>query len=232
MKCPFCASSELKVIDKRQSDDESNRRRRECLKCGKRFTTYERVEMIEIKVVKKDGRREAFNRDNILKGLVKACEKRPISQEMIAATLDDIESEILNLDSQEIKSTEIGDIVMKHLKQLDEIAYIRFASVYREFKDLSQFENELKNLQVVSRGKDAKIDTTDFNLLVSTPTKGIVSGWDRERIAQALVTEIALQQGDAQDIAKAVESKVLKSGVRMISTSLLRELVNNELFER
>ena len=233
MKCPFCGSSELKVIDKRVSDNESNRRRRECLKCGKRFTTYERVEMIEIKVVKKNGRREPFNRDKILKGLIKACEKRPISDELIQATLDDVESEILNSDSQEIKSTDIGEIAMKHLKKLDEIAYIRFASVYREFKDLSQFETELSNLKVVSRDKAAKhADTTDLNLLVSTPTKGIISGWDKERIIEALEKEIKLTHGDAEDIAEAVESKVIRSGVKMISTSLLRELVNNELFEK
>lgn len=233
MKCPFCGSSELKVIDKRVSDEETNRRRRECLKCNKRFTTYERVEMVEIKVVKKDGRREPFNRDKILKGILKACEKRPISEQTIQATLDDIESEILSSENQEIKSTEIGEIVMRHLKKLDEVAYIRFASVYREFKDLKQFESELSNLKVVSRDKQEKhSDTTDLNLLVSTPTKGTVSEWRRERIIEALEKEIKLTHGDAEDIAKSVEAKVIRSGVKMISTSLLRELVNNELFER
>lgn len=234
MRCPFCSSSELKVIDKRVSDNESNRRRRECLKCGKRFTTYERVEMIEIKVVKKDGRREPFNRDKILKGLLKACEKRPIGEEIIQATLDDIESEILNSETQEIKSTEIGDIVMKHLKKVDEIAYIRFASVYREFKDLSQFENELSNLKVVNLDRQEKHteNVADINLFVSTPTKDMIAEWDRSRIIDALEKEIKLIHGDAEDIAKAVELKVLRSGVKSISTSFLRELVNNELFER
>ena len=150
MKCPFCGSNELKVIDKREADEECNRRRRECLKCNKRFTTYERVEMVEIYVIKKDGRRELFNRDKILKGLVKACEKRPISKERIEATVNDIEAEILNQEKTEIKSTQVGDLIMKHLKELDEIAYIRFASVYRQFKDLDEFEKELKGLKVVS----------------------------------------------------------------------------------
>jgi transcriptional repressor NrdR len=122
MKCPFCGSSELKVVDKRESDDDSNRRRRECLKCSKRFTTYERVEMVEIIVVKKDGRREPFNRDKILKGLLKACEKRPISTEHIEATVNEIEAEILNQEKPEVTSTYIGDLIMQHLKQMDEIA--------------------------------------------------------------------------------------------------------------
>jgi len=232
MKCPFCGSTDLKVIDKRESNDDSNRRRRECSSCSKRFTTYERIEMIDIKIVKKDGRREPFDRDKILKGLVRACEKRPISEEKIQSTLEDIESEILKLDTQEIKSTVVGDIVMKYLKKLDEIAYIRFASVYREFKDLKEFESELKTLQVVSSKPKQSSDTTDLNLLVTTPTKGTILSWDRSRIAEALAKEIQLKPELAEEIAQAVESKVSRSGVKTISTSLLRELVNNELFER
>ena len=235
MKCPFCNSTDLKVIDKRESVDDSNRRRRECLKCGKRFTTYERIEMVEITVVKKDGRREPFNRDKISRGLTKACEKRPVSNEAIQEVVNTIEAEILSRDNNEIKSTEIGDLIMIHLKKLDEIAYIRFASVYREFKDLKEFENELQTLRVVS-SKDSKNqktqDTTDLNLLVSTPQKGTIGEWNRERITEALIKEISLPEKDAEDIAIAVEKKVLRSGVRTITTSLLRELVNNELFER
>src|SRR3989339_754839 len=231
MKCPFCGSSDLKVIDKRQSDDESNRRRRECLKCNKRFTTYERVEMVEIKVEKKDGRRESFNRDKILKGVIKACEKRPISQERIEATVDEIEAELLSMEEPEIKSTVIGDVVMAHLKKLDEIAFIRFASVYRAFEDLSEFESELKNLKVVSsKPKSAEVHET--NLLVSTSVKDNISTWDRARIKEALINEISITDKDADEIARNVESKVVRSGVKIISTSFLRELVNNELFER
>ena len=232
MKCPFCGSTDLKVIDKRESNDDSNRRRRECSSCTKRFTTYERIEMIDIKIVKKDGRREPFDRDKILKGLIRACEKRPISQEKIQETLEDVESEILKLDTQEIKSTVVGDIVMKHLKKLDEIAYIRFASVYREFKDLKEFESELKTLQVVSSKPKQSSDTTDLNLLVTTPSKGTIFEWNKDRITEALVKEIQLKQEVADEIATAVEAKVSRSGVKTISTSLLRELVNNELFER
>jgi ribonucleoside-triphosphate reductase len=233
MKCPFCNSDELKVVDKRQSDDDSNRRRRECLKCGKRFTTYERVEMIELKVVKKDNRRENFDRNKILKGLIKACEKRPISSEKIEATLDEIEAEIISKESGEIKSSEIGEIVMKHLKLVDEIAYIRFASVYRQFQDLSHFEDELKSLKVVSQANEEHhADSTDFNLMVSTALKGVMQEWDKSRITKALMNEIKLQEKDAEDIATSVEHKVVKSGVKTISVSLVRELVNNELFER
>jgi len=231
MKCPFCGSSEIKVVDKRESDDDSNRRRRECLKCGKRFTTYERVEMVEITVIKKDNRREPFNRDKILKGITKACEKRPVSLERIQATVDEIEAEILNQEKLEIKSTAIGDLIMKHLKGIDEIAYIRFASVYRQFKDLDQFENELKNLKVVSQNQGKSEDSTDLNLLVSTPVKGSLDEWDRSKIVQALIKEIKIPPEDANTIAENVEKKVLKSGVKTISVSLLRELVNNELFE-
>jgi ribonucleoside-triphosphate reductase len=235
MKCPFCGSTELKVIDKRESVDDSNRRRRECIACNKRFTTYERIEMIEITVIKKDGRREPFNRDKISRGLTKACEKRPVSSEAIQDVVDKIEAEILSGESTEVKSTTIGDLIMTHLKKLDEIAYIRFASVYREFKDLKEFENELKTLKVVG-SKDSKEyktqDTTDFNLLVTTPQKGTIGSWDRSRITEALIKEINLQEKDAEDIAVAVEKKVMRSGVKTITTSLLRELVNNELFEK
>lgn len=235
MKCPFCSSTELKVIDKRESVDDSNRRRRECLKCGKRFTTYERIEMVEITVIKKDGRREPFNRDKISRGITKACEKRPVSGETIQDVVDKIEAEILSSESTEIKSTNIGDLIMKYLKKLDEIAYIRFASVYREFKDLREFENELKTLKVVG-SKDSKEqktqDTTDFNLLVTTPQKGTIGNWDRTRITEALIKEINLQEKDAEEIALAIEKKVIRAGPKTITTSLLRELVNNELFER
>ena len=233
MKCPFCSSEDLKVVDKRQSDDESNRRRRECLKCGKRFTTYERIEMVEITIVKKDGRREPYIRDKILKGINRACEKRSISSEKIQTTVEEIEAEIYGQESTEIQSSKIGDIIMKHLKKLDEVAYIRFASVYRQFKDLEQFENELKDLKVIRQDKDEDIkDTTDYSLMVTTTAKGTIGEWNRNKITEALVREIELSKEDAESIAITVEKKVIKSGLKTISTSLLRELVNNDLLER
>ena len=147
MKCPFCGSKELKVIDKRESDEDTERRRRECISCGKRFTTYERVEILELKIVKKDGRRAPYDRSKILKGITISCQKRPISSEQINATVDEIEAELFRMETSEISSKIIGDIVMKHLKSLDEIAYIRFASVYRQFKDIHDLEMELKKLK-------------------------------------------------------------------------------------
>lgn len=148
MKCPFCEAPETKVVDKRVSEDsETNRRRRECLACGRRFTTYERVEMGNFLVVKKDGTRERFNRDKILKGLIKACEKRPIEMNDIEKVVDEVERDIMTTDSHEIKSNDIGKIIMKKLKKLDDVAYIRFASVYRQFASISSFEKELEKLK-------------------------------------------------------------------------------------
>jgi transcriptional repressor NrdR len=146
MRCPYCSSDELKVLDKRTSDEKSIWRRRECLKCGKRFTTYERVESVDLIVVKKDGRRERFDRNKLKSGILKSCEKRPITNEMIEKTVDEIEGELRGEDSIEIPSRRIGELVMKKLKKLDKVAYIRFASVYREFEDIESFQNELKKL--------------------------------------------------------------------------------------
>jgi len=120
------------------------RRRRECLKCGKRFTTYEYVEKIPLMVIKKDGRREAFNREKLVSGVLKACEKRPVSVEKIEKLIDDIERRLENTHDREVKSKDIGELVMKGLHELDEIAYVRFASVYRQFRDINQFMKELK----------------------------------------------------------------------------------------
>jgi transcriptional repressor NrdR len=147
MKCPFCGSKDLKVVDKRESDEDTERRRRECNACNKRFTTYERVEMLELKIVKKDGRRESYDRDKMLKGIVKSCEKRPVSSEQINQLVNEIEAELFSMEANEVLSTTLGDIVMKHLKKFDEIAYIRFASVYRQFKDIHDLELELKKLK-------------------------------------------------------------------------------------
>lgn len=147
MKCPYCTNLEDKVVDSRLSTEgNSIRRRRECLKCERRFTTYEHVEETPLMVVKKDSRRESFERKKILAGLVKACEKRPISMERLEELVDKIESTLRKDYEKEVKSKDIGELVVKMLQQLDEIAYVRFASVYRQFKDVSQFMKELKGL--------------------------------------------------------------------------------------
>ncbi|MEW6062954.1 MAG: transcriptional regulator NrdR [Nanoarchaeota archaeon] len=146
MKCPYCNYSDSKVIDSRESEAVT-RRRRECLNCKKRFTTYERIEFAPLYVIKKDGSREEFNREKLKKGIIKACEKRPIAIEKINAMIDKIEAKLKSLKSTEIKSKVIGEEVMKALQRLDKVAYIRFASVYREFADLGEFEKEIKLLK-------------------------------------------------------------------------------------
>ena len=148
MKCPFCEFHDSKVIDSRAAEEgNSIRRRRECLQCAKRFTTYEMVEDLPLRVVKKDGRRMAFDRSKILNGLMKACEKRPISLEVLEDTADKVEKELRNSMEREIPSRLIGEVLMKHLKNLDHVAYVRFASVYREFTDIDNFMQELEALK-------------------------------------------------------------------------------------
>ena len=148
MKCPYCNYEETQVIDTMETENlEATRRRRECLKCNKRFTTYERVEEADIVVVKKDGKRERYQRQKLLNGILKACEKRPIPLEKVEKLVDEVESDLRKRDSVEVESKVIGEIAMKKLKTLDKVAYIRFASVYREFEDLERFEEELEKLQ-------------------------------------------------------------------------------------
>ncbi|MFH1849465.1 MAG: transcriptional regulator NrdR [archaeon] len=147
MKCPYCSSTDSKVVDKRETDNDLvTRRRRECLKCSKRFTTYERVELVDLFVVKKDGRREPFDRQKLKSGLLKACEKRPVSQDKIEKTIDHIVATIRKKKNTEVASREIGNMVIRKLHGLDKVAYIRFASVYKDFADLDSFEQELKKL--------------------------------------------------------------------------------------
>ena len=154
MKCPFCANGENKVIDSRLSKDSSAiRRRRECLACGRRFTTYEFVEDILPTVVKKDGRRESFDRAKIRTGIKKACEKRPISIDAIEKSVENVERACQELQEKEITSSVIGELVMKELHDLDGVAYVRFASVYRQFRDVSEFLNELKDFLKVDKGQ-------------------------------------------------------------------------------
>jgi transcriptional repressor NrdR len=144
MHCPFCGA-DTQVTDKRDAELET-RRRRECLKCKKRFTTYEKIETRDLRVIKKDGRREAFDPEKIKKGLLRACEKRPVSIEQIEKIVYEIENKLQTSNKKEVKTETVGEMIMKALKKLDKIAYIRFASVYRDFKDIGDFKKELKEL--------------------------------------------------------------------------------------
>ncbi len=147
MKCCFCGFPESKVVDSRPANDGSSiRRRRECLECGKRFTTYETIETMPIVVIKKDKSRQAYDRKKLLAGLLRACEKRPVSTASLEAIVDEVETEIQNSLDREIPSSKLGELVMEKLKELDEVAYVRFASVYRQFKDINTFKDELNKL--------------------------------------------------------------------------------------
>ena len=147
MKCPFCNYEESKVIDSRPTDEGQRiRRRRECLQCAKRFTTYEIIESLPIIVIKKDKSRETFNRDKLMTGLLRACDKRPVSFDTLDNMIDEIEVNIQNSLDREVSSERIGELVMDKLKKIDEVAYVRFASVYRQFKDINTFMNELNKL--------------------------------------------------------------------------------------
>lgn len=149
MKCPQCGYLEDKVVDSRTTKDgDAIRRRRECLKCGRRYTTYEYVEKAPLMVVKRDGRRQAYNRNKIMDGLVRACEKRPVSREQLERLIDDVESTTFGRFKHEIQSVELGNEIIDRLQKLDEVAYVRFASVYRQFKDINQFMNEIKAILV------------------------------------------------------------------------------------
>lgn len=147
MKCPYCESQETEVVETRDSEDLAvTRRRRECIKCQKRFTTYERVENIPLLVIKKDGRREPFLREKLRAGLIKACEKRPVSIDLIESLIDEIERELRGKETTEISSKTIGNITLRKLKKIDKVAYLRYASVYLDFSDLSDFEEVIEKL--------------------------------------------------------------------------------------
>ncbi len=147
MRCLFCGHLESKVIDSRSTEQGTTiRRRRECLECGKRFTTYEKIETIPMIVIKKDGTRETFDRDKVLNGILRACEKRPVSLSDIEKLIDDMESKLYNMLEREVTSERVGEMVMERLKELDDIAYVRFASVYRQFKDINSFMDELAKI--------------------------------------------------------------------------------------
>ena len=147
MKCPFCEAPDTKVIDSRPTEEgHAIRRRRECEKCGKRFTTYEKVEEVFFMVVKRDGSRESFDRNKVLNGIVRACEKRPVTMEQMESVVSEVERGLNNMMEKEISSSFIGEVVMEKLKDLDEVAYVRFASVYRQFKDVNTFIAEIEKL--------------------------------------------------------------------------------------
>lgn len=147
MKCPFCSKDSTRVLDSRPADGNAAiKRRRICDECGRRFTTYEKVDVIPLVVVKKDMSRESYDRSKVEKGIFRSCHKRPVSVDQIQKMVDDIETQIFNLEQKEVKSSQIGEILMEQLKQTDTVAYVRFASVYREFKDVNTFMDELKSI--------------------------------------------------------------------------------------
>ena len=147
MKCPFCNAADTKVIDSRPADDNSSiRRRRQCETCGKRFTTYEKLETMPLMVIKKDDSREVYERSKLEKGILHSCHKRPVSSQQIDSMVDEIETQIFNMEEKEVPTSVIGELVMKKLQMLDEVAYVRFASVYREFKDVNTFIEEIGKL--------------------------------------------------------------------------------------
>lgn len=147
MRCPYCNAENSRVVDSRPSEDgNSIRRRRQCDECGRRFTTYEKIENIPLMVIKKDNNREIFNRDKIVEGLMRACHKRPVSPDDISAAADRVEAAVYASEDKEVSSHDIGELVMEELKNLDEVAYVRFASVYREFRDVNTFLEELEKL--------------------------------------------------------------------------------------
>ena len=152
MQCPYCTYKESKVLDSRHTDEKSIRRRRECESCKKRFTTYEKIETMPLMVIKKDNTREYFDASKLKRGIIRSCEKRPVSMEVIDEMVLDIENEVNRLYQEELETKKIGDMVMKRLKDIDEVSYVRFASVYRQFKDIDTFAQELKNI-LTERGK-------------------------------------------------------------------------------
>ena len=147
MKCPFCSTENTRVIDSRPAEDASSiRRRRQCDACGKRFTTYEKVESMPLVVIKKDENRESYDRDKLERGVLRSCHKRPVSVEQITKLVDEVETAIVNMEIREVPTSLIGELVMDKLKDIDEVAYVRFASVYREFKDVNTFMDEIKKI--------------------------------------------------------------------------------------
>lgn len=168
MRCPFCSFADSKVVDSREVED-SIRRRRECLSCAGRFTTYERVQAVALQVVKKDGRREEFSRGKLLAGVATACEKRPLAREAVEGLVDEIERELYQANEPEVKTSTIGEMVMDRLRALDPIAYVRFASVYRQFTDLADLQAELAALAAAERPSAAQLALSDPEFSATRP---------------------------------------------------------------
>ncbi len=201
MQCPYCSSSEIKVIDKRISDAKSNRRRRECLKCGKRFTTYERVEMTDLMIIKKDGRREAFDRDKIKRGIIKACDKRPISIKQIEKLVDEVEADVRRHYTDEVNSRDVGEVIIKKLKPLDEVAYVRFAAHYKQFTDFKTFEKELKKLKILKKRRSiTKVKKRD----------GRVVPFDQNRITEAIWKAAQAVGGEDRELAELLSDETVE----------------------
>jgi ribonucleoside-triphosphate reductase len=230
MHCPYCSSELTKVIDKRTVSSTTNWRRRECLTCNKRFTTYESVEPIKIKVLKKSGETQDFDKNKIVAAIIKSRSKKTLPIEKIEEIADSIENELITKNIFAVTSKDVGEMILKQLKTADPIAYIRFASVFREYTDVTNFENDIKELKVKRIINEAN-DTTDFYLQVTNNSEEI-NNWDREKIVQALTKETTLSEWQSRDIAKDVEKKLFQSRLSIVSTTLVREIVNNELFAR
>lgn len=231
LNCPYCSSQETRVVDKRSVDEKKNWRRRECSNCGKRFTTYENLKPIKLKVVKRNGSTVDFNKNKIVKSVIKARSKKKLSNDEIEDLVDEIEKELLKKEEKKVTSLEIGELVLKHLKKVDPVAYVRFASVFREFDSINGFEKELMNLKVKKRVENEVENSTDLSMQV-TSSKEELNDWDKSKIIKALIKETSLDESKAEDIAEEVERKLLISNLSIISTGLIRELVNNELITR
>lgn len=229
MQCPYCSSEETKVVDKRVAGEKSNRRRRECLKCGKRFTTYERVEMTDLMIIKKDGRREAFDRDKIKRGVMKACDKRPINIKQIEKVVNEIETEVRRQYTDEVDSRDVGEVIIKKLKALDEVAYVRFAAHYKQFTDVKTFEKELKRLKISrKRGGITKVKKRDGKILPFDQNKitaaiwaaaQAVGGKDREgaemlsdEVVEVLKDEFTHRIPSVEQIQDVVEKVLVENG--------------------
>ncbi|MDD5499509.1 MAG: transcriptional regulator NrdR, partial [Candidatus Nanoarchaeia archaeon] len=205
MHCPYCSSESIKVVDKRTVSSTTNWRRRECLSCFKRFTTYESVEPIKIKLLKKNGQMQDFDKNKIVTSIIKARSKKTLPIEKIEEIADSIENELLSRKDFEISSKDVGELILKHLKISDPVAYIRFASVFKEYSDISNFESEVKELKVKKVVQESQ-DTTDLYLQVTSNSEEL-NDWNRDKIIQALLKETTLSKWQARDIAKEVEKK-------------------------
>jgi ribonucleoside-triphosphate reductase (formate) len=205
MKCPYCNSDDIKVLDTRETGNyETTRRRRECIKCAKRFTTYERVELLDITINKSDGTKQAFDKEKVRQGVLKACEKRPVSEDQINTLVNDIETSVRLMESTEIKSLKIGEMIMNKLKELDKVAYIRFASVFKGFKNYSAFEREVKKL------KQEPIELTNRKILQIRKRDGSIALFDQQQITESIFSAAKSLGGDDRKLAERLGTEVVE----------------------